>query len=116
MIGAAARRDELYQLLGELPSLERPIVAEEIARQETRGYLLEKLVLDLNGVEPVPAYFVRPADASEPLPAVLYNHAHGADYVLGKDELLHGREIIHDPPYADVLTQLGYSALCIDAW
>jgi dienelactone hydrolase len=116
MIKAVARRNELYDLLGDLPPLARPIAAEQLAREERPGYLLDKLVLDLNGVEPVPAYFVRPAAASGPLAAVLYNHAHGADYVLGKDELLNGREIIHEPPYADVLTGLGYSALCIDAW
>ena len=47
---------------------------------------------------------------------ILYNHAHGGDYVLGKDELLVGRKVLQRPPYADVLTSLGYAALCIDAW
>jgi pimeloyl-ACP methyl ester carboxylesterase len=47
---------------------------------------------------------------------VLYNHAHGGDYVLGKDELLLGRPSLQRPPYAEVLTAQGYAALAIDAW
>jgi dienelactone hydrolase len=116
MIEATARRDELYRLLGDLPPRSRPLGVEVVAREERRSYLLEKLVLDLNGAEPVPAVFVRPLEAPGAPPAVLYNHAHCADYVLGKDELVHGREILQQPPYAEVLTKLGYAALCIDAW
>jgi dienelactone hydrolase len=116
VIEASERRDELYGLLGDLPPRDRPVGVEVVAREERSSYVLEKLVLDLNGIEPVPAYFVRPADAVGALPAVLYNHAHCADYVLGKDELLVGREILQQPPYAAVLTDLGYAALCIDAW
>ncbi|MDQ3226980.1 MAG: acetylxylan esterase, partial [Chloroflexota bacterium] len=81
-----------------------------------KAYVLETLLLDLNGIEPVPAYFVRPKERESPLPVILYNHAHGYDYILGKDELLVGREAIQQPPYADVFTRLGYAALCIDAW
>jgi hypothetical protein len=116
MTDAAERRDELYRLLGDLPHPSRPVRVEVLAREERSSYLLEKLVLDLNGTEPVPAYFVRPVDAPGALPTVLYNHAHGVDYALGKDELLDGREILQQPPYAAVLTNLGYAALCIDAW
>jgi cephalosporin-C deacetylase-like acetyl esterase len=73
-------------------------------------------VLELNGSEQVPAYLVRPKEASGPLPVILYNHAHGGDYVLGKDELLVGRKQLQQPPYAELLTGMGYAALCIDAW
>ncbi len=52
-------------------------------------------MLDLNGVEAVPAYFVRPREATGRLPVILYNHAHGGDYELGKDELLRGRQAIY---------------------
>jgi acetyl esterase/lipase len=87
-----------------------------VAVQEREAYTLEVLMLDLNGVEPVPAYFTRPRDAQEPVPAVLYNHAHGGDYVLGKDELLQGRQGILAPPYGEALARAGIAALCIDAW
>ncbi len=112
----AARRRELYDLLGDLPDRDRPVAAVKVAEEEREGYVLEKLVLDLNGVEPVPAYFVRPLDARGPCPVVLYNHAHGGDYVLGKDELLMGRSALQRPPYAEALTARGYSALAIDTW
>jgi acetyl esterase/lipase len=112
----AARRQQLYDLLGDLPPRSRPLDVQQITEEEREGYVLETLVLDLNGIEPVPAYFVRPKDARRPLPVILYNHAHGGDYVLGKDELLAGRRVLQQPPYADVLTGLGYAALCIDTW
>src|SRR5215213_9150101 len=112
----AIRRQELYGLLGDLPLRSRPLDAQLIAEEEREGYVLEKLVLDLNGIEPVPAYFVRPKDVQAPLPVILYNHAHGGDYVLGKDELLVGHKVLQQPSYADVLTGLGFAALCIDSW
>lgn len=110
------RRGTLYDLLGDLPPRSRPIGAQRLAEEERDGFLLETLVLDLNGVEPVPAYLARPMDRQGPAPAILYTHAHGYDYVLGKDEFLRGREALRQPPYAKVLTGLGYAALCIDHW
>src|SRR5215217_5636919 len=116
MTTEAIRRQELYDLLGDLPPRSRPLDTQLIAEEERDGYVLEKLVLDLNGIEPVPSYFVRPKDGQGSLPVVLYNHAHGGDYVLGKDELLLGRKVLQQPPYAEALTRLGYAALCIDTW
>jgi dienelactone hydrolase len=112
----AARRQELYRFLGDLPDRNRKLSVESVAREERPAYLLEKLVLDLNGVEPVPAYFVKPRNSTGRMPAVVYNHAHGGDYNLGKDELLRGRGALQSPSYADLLTNLGYSALCVDTW
>src|SRR5438128_1623646 len=112
----AARRAELYAMLGELPARERPISATLVDREERDGYTLERLVLDLNGIEPVPAYFTRPREARGRLPVVLYNHAHGGDYVLGKDELLNGRAALQRPPYAEALAVRGYAALAVDTW
>lgn len=111
-----ARRRELFALLGDLPPRDGPVEAREIGVEEREGYILETLVLDLNGVEPVPAYLARPKDLPGPLPVVLYNHAHGGDYALGKDELIAGRPALQRPPYAEVLTGLGYAALCVDTW
>jgi dienelactone hydrolase len=59
---------------------------------------------------------VRPKGSEGPFPAVLYNHAHGGDYALGKDEFLDGRSHLQSPPYAQVLTSIGYCGLCIDTW
>jgi hypothetical protein len=110
------RRQQLYHLLGDLPDLSREISATKLAEEKRESYVLEKLLLDLNGMELVPAYFVRPHGHVGPLPAILYNHAHDGDYALGKDELLAGRDVLQSPPYAEELARKGYAALCIDAW
>jgi hypothetical protein len=110
------RRNLLYSLLGRLPERGRKVGAEKIAEEDRGGYTLEKLILDLNGIETVPAYFVKPSDAGEGLPVVLYNHAHGCNYGLGKDEMIIGRDSLSVPPYAEQLTSMGYAALCIDHW
>jgi len=110
------KRKQLYRLLGELPPRDRAISAKTRSAERHGPYMLERLVLDLNGLEPVPAYFIRPAAGSGPWPAVLYNHAHGGDYALGKDELIRGRDALQQPPYAEALTARGLCALCIDHW
>lgn len=113
---AAERRRELYSLLGDLPPRDKPIRVESVAVEEREEYVLERLVLDLNGLEPVPAYLVSPRERRGSSPVVVYNHAHGGDYTLGKEELLAGREILQTPPYAVELTRRGYAALCVDMW
>jgi dienelactone hydrolase len=110
------QRRLLYSLLGDLPARDAPISGRRLEQSEQDGYLIEKLILDLNGIEPVPAWFVKPVGASGRIPCVIYNHAHGGDYQLGKDELLLGRKELSTPPYAQTLTSHGWAALCIDAW
>ncbi|MGI6367971.1 MAG: dienelactone hydrolase family protein [Anaerolineae bacterium] len=112
----AAQREQLYALLGDLPARDYPISADLISTQERDGYILETLRLDLNGIEPVPAYFARPRGEVRNAPVVLYQHAHGGNYVLGKDEFIDGRAALQSPPYAKVLTDMGYCALCCDTW
>jgi acetyl esterase/lipase len=112
---AHERRELLYSLLGDLPDRRRPISAKVVSVEDRDGYRLEKLLLDLNGEELVPAYFTRPAGKG-PLPAVLYNHAHGGNYDLGKEELLAGRGALAKPPYAKLLAERNIATLCIDTW
>ncbi|MBD2862310.1 alpha/beta hydrolase [Paenibacillus oceani] len=111
-----AERERLYGLLGRLPSRSRPISAQLLEEQEYDSFVLEKLVLDLNGIEPVPAYYLRAKQASDKAPVMLYNHAHGGKYEIGKEEILHGRGALQSPPYGEVLTALGISVLCFDSW
>ena len=56
--------------------------------EERPGFVLEKLVLDINGFEPAPAWFVKPKHLEGKAPAILFNHWHAGEYKLGKDELL----------------------------
>jgi len=110
------RVKELYGLLGKLPPRDRKVSAELVATEDRGTYTLEKLVLDLNGIEAAPAYFARPKGKSGRLPTVLFNHSHGGGYKIGKTEFIEGREYLSNPPYAEFLTSLGYNALCFDAW
>jgi pimeloyl-ACP methyl ester carboxylesterase len=116
MSDAASERDKLYRLLGDLPPRDRPVGATLIAREIRGDYICEHLRLDLNGIEPVPAYFIKPIHATGRLPVVLFNHSHGGIYEIGKRELLEGREYMAAPPYAEELTRGGFAALCIDHW
>lgn len=113
---AVDRRAELYGLLGELPERARPIAGQKRAEEERDGYVLETWELDLNGLEPVPAYLARPRDLTGRAPAVLFNHSHGGGYQIGKKEFVDGRSYLQPTPYAKVLTDLGYVGLCIDHW
>lgn len=110
------RRQELCGLLGMLPPRHRKVSARTVSTEDRGSYTLEKLVLDLNGEEPVPAYFASPKGAKGKLPTILFNHSHGGGYTIGKAEFIEGREYMGKPPYAEFLTSLGYNALCIDAW
>src|SRR6476646_9050649 len=113
---AAQRRRELYGLLGKLPDRKRPISGKKRAEQERDGYVLETWDLDLNGIEAVPAYLARPRTTSGRVPGVLFKHSHGGGYKIGKQEFIEGRSYLDKKPYAKQLTELGYIALCIDAW
>jgi dienelactone hydrolase len=77
--------------------------------------MLEKLVLDINGLEPVPACFVKPKQLSAKAPAILFNHWHAGEYQLGKNDMLRPKPG-NVPSYAEDLTALGYCALCLDMW
>ena len=111
------RRAELYSLLGDLPARDHPLSARTVSVETRESYILERLLFDLNGREAVPAYLARPKAVRGRAPAVLYNHAHGGRYDIGKEELLSGREaFFQKPSYAEVLTGMGYCVLCVDTW
>src|SRR5258708_3083949 len=113
--GAEPGRRELYGLLGDLPPRQRPIGARTLSIEERPGFVLEKLVLDINGFEPAPAWFVKPKHLEGKAPAILFYHWHAGEYKLGKDELLRPKPG-NVPSYAEDLTAQGYCALCLDMW
>jgi hypothetical protein len=113
---APGGRQKLYELLGRLPPRDRKVGAKIVSSEDRGTYRLEKIVLDLNGEEPAPAYFASPKDGGGRRPTVLFNHSHGGGYQIGKTEFIEGREYLSKPSYAEFLTSLGYNALCFDAW
>ncbi|HKE35695.1 MAG TPA: hypothetical protein VKB66_10845, partial [Candidatus Acidoferrum sp.] len=87
------RRKELWALLGDLPWEHQPAPAKLVSKEEHDDYTLERLILDLNGVEPVPALLLIPRKRQTPAPGLLYIHWHGGMYDLGKEMLLKGVEV-----------------------
>ena len=111
-----SRRALLYSLLGDLPPRGWKVTARLVEARREQDYDLERLSLDLNGQEAVPAYFVKPRNAGGKLPNVLFSHSPGGMYALGKDELLQGNTYLPPPAYAVEFTNRGWAALCIDHW
>lgn len=110
------QRKELYQLLGKLPDRHRPISVKVVSREEGDEIIVEKLLLDINGLEVVPAYFTKPKAAKGKVPVVLFNHSHFGQYEVGKEEFVRGRKEMQSPPYAVALARAGYAGLCLDSW
>lgn len=108
------RRKELWGLLGDLPWKHQPGPARLVKREEHDGYTLERLVLDLNGIEEVPALLLIPAKRKEKAPGLLYIHWHAGMYDLGKEQLIRGVDA--QPAYAPVLAEKGIVTLAIDSW
>lgn len=113
-----ASRNKLYSLLGRLPARNRPISAETVKTEDRGTFILEKLSLDLNGIEPVPAYLLlpkQPRGGRKP-PLIVYHHSHGGFYGVGKEELLKPAPYMQQHAYGEALTERGYAVLAIDAY
>ena len=110
--GVEARRAELWGLLGDLPERREPTAAV-VGTERIEGGAIERLVLDLNGIEPVPALLAIPDERAERAPGMLYMHAH--DYANGKEELIQGRAKLHGSYLPDLMSR-GIVTLCIDSW
>jgi dienelactone hydrolase len=108
------RRGELWGLLGNLPWQYRPGTPRLVSAEKHDGYTLERLVLDLNGEEPVPALLLIPDYRQTPAPGLLYIHWHAGMYGLGKEQLLQGVEA--QAAYAPVCASRGLVTLAIDSW
>ncbi len=108
------RRRELWSLLGDLPWQHKPGPAKLIKTEKGDGYTLERLELDLNGLEPVPALLLIPNRRQVPAPGLLYIHWHAGMYGLGKEQLLKGVDV--QPAYAPVCAEKGLVTLAVDSW
>jgi alpha/beta hydrolase family protein len=108
------RRKELWGLLGELPWEHKPGPIKVRSTEQHEGYTLERLELDLNGIEPVPALLLIPDIRQTPAPGLLYIHWHGGMYDLGKEQLVKGGSV--QPAYAPVCAEKGLVTLAIDSW
>ena len=108
------RRKELWGLLGDLPWRHVPGPAKLVTKEEHEGYTLERWILDLNGIELVPALLLVPHKRQPAAPGMLYIHWHAGMYDLGKEQLVKG--VKAQPAYAPVLAEKGIVTLAIDSW
>lgn len=108
------RRQALWGLLGDLPWQHRPGTPKVIRTEDHGQYTLTRLVLDLNGMEPVPALLLIPKRLQHPAPGLLFIHWHAGMYDLGKEQLIRGTDV--QPAYAPVCADLGLVTLAIDSW
>lgn len=106
-------RQRLLALLGDLPPRDRVPEGRRLDIAPRDDAIVERWSLDLNGRERVPALLVSPPS---PRAVVLYGHAHGHRFDLGKEELIAGRPALASPPYAEALAGIGVAALAIDHW
>jgi dienelactone hydrolase len=107
-------RRRLRELLG-IAGLGTRAGGTQLGRAVHAGHVVERWRLELNAFEPVPALLSLPADR-EPVGLVLYHHAHGHRFEVGKSELVDGRPSLECGPYAAVLAEHGFAALAIDHW
>jgi cephalosporin-C deacetylase-like acetyl esterase len=108
------RRWELWSLLGDLPWDHKPAPPRLLSTEKHDGYTLERLTLDLNGIEPVPAVLLIPDRRQKRAPGLLFMHWHAGQYDLGKEQLLRGTSV--QPAYAPICAEKGLVTLAIDSW
>src|SRR3954462_8679324 len=109
-----SRREALWGLLGDLPWQHEPTQHTVVRIEDHDRYTLQRLILDLNGIEPVPALLLIPKRLQRPGPGLLFIHWHAGMYDLGKEQLLRGTNV--QPAYAPLLAEMGVVTLAIDSW
>ncbi len=81
------------------------------ARQTVADRPFEQLIFNASTGADIPAYFLHPPGPDAP--AILYCHAHGGRYDIGKTELTDGRPALTGPYLGD-LAAAGYAVLCLE--
>ena len=112
-----ATRAELWASLGPLPQTQ-PSLLSNGESKIIEGGVVSRLVLNLNGRQDVPALLLIP-DMDRPKsgwPVMLWNHAHGGKYELGKEEIILGRPSLFNDEWSKQLLNRGIAILCIDHW
>lgn len=108
--------ERLKELLGEVP--EKGSLQYRVMKQTaTAYYKLFMLEVQLLKDEIVEVQLTIPINKKDyqKMPLVLCNHSHGGRYQIGKKEIIEGNDYLASPPFAEVLSQLGFAAIAIDA-
>lgn len=84
-----------------------------LGQSDYHGWVLEDLIFEGLGQESIPAFFIRPPDGHARVPAMVYAHAHGSKYEMGRTELTQGRGSLQGP-YGAALAGIGCASLCLE--
>ena len=106
-------RAKLWSMLGYMPPIFTP-QPTVVSREQRDGYVLEKIQYENGAGADVPGFVLIP-DGAVHAPAILYNHAHGGDYTIGKKEIFEDRYDLHNQIGVELVRQ-GYVVLAIDAY
>ncbi|MBU2994386.1 acetylxylan esterase [Octadecabacter sp. 1_MG-2023] len=106
-------RDRLFQLLGVDAGGASFAGVQSRGVQDCHGWCLEDLLFQGANGEDIPAFFLRPPRGHAKVPALIYAHAHGNNYAVGRDELIAGRPALQGPYAADLVAR-GVAVLCIE--
>jgi dienelactone hydrolase len=109
-----AIRDTLIKLMGDLPPTPPVTNVVTLSREDKGSYMLEKFEFDNGAGAMVPGWILIPKTGLKKYPAIYYCHWHGGNYDLGKAELFSTHHTPQVP--AEVLTQMGYVVIAIDAY
>jgi dipeptidyl aminopeptidase/acylaminoacyl peptidase len=107
-------RETLVKVMGNLPPRPTIPVVRVLTREDKGTYVVEKFEFDNGAGALVPGYFLIPKNGKAKHPAIFYCHWHGGNYDLGKQEIFSTHHTPKIP--AQVLTDLGYAVLAIDAY
>ena len=104
---AAARRAELYALLGDLPDRERPIRPRSGTSARRTATCSSPGCSTSTASSRCPRSSRSRRRCAGAAPAVLFDHSHGGGYTIGKKEFVEGRSYLQPMPYAKALTAEG---------
>ncbi|MEL6920798.1 MAG: hypothetical protein AAFO77_07195 [Pseudomonadota bacterium] len=107
-------RKRLDGLLGYAGLETRFCDVETIGTQQRNGACIQDLRFHTLDGESANAWFVLlNLETDGPRPAILYLHAHGNRYDIGRGELFDGRPALYRPYIGDLI-ELGFAILCIE--
>lgn len=106
-------RHELERMLGFAGRPLRFEGVQTVSEEDAGTAVIHDLAFQTHDGEVAPAWYAVPKNLASPAPAILYLHAHGKRYDIGRSELFEGRPAVHQPYFAPLI-DAGFAILCIE--
>ena len=106
-------RNLLWSLLGARPSPSSAVNCRVERMRTVSGIDIAELAIEAEH-RSIPAYRLCPRNQSAAAPGVVYAHAHGHRYDIGKEEAVGGRPSLLEPPPGIDLARAGFVVVCPD--